>query len=375
MKKSVLKLILLLLAVPIMFIGCKKSDSIYPSANSDNSVKSEIAYCGTPETYHLFYHPNSASVQTLPFPFDIGTPVGNVIVGNDGVNLYVTVNITNPDLTICDSPWAANRVQMFVGSRTGLLAPNISHDLDAAGSGGVGTGGFYYNNFPYQMPVLGDGNCVTTYTFPPIAKASLPDTSCYFIVVGVQLYSATNAEFYHVTAKSAAKNAGYYVKYCWQNCSSCNTVYARNDQGVQGTNLFCFYNAPLNLSNWGWTMKIDPPVAPATSVSISWPLYAGNPDCAPMHDPVGVFEGTYNGSTLHVRYALNPGYSLDETHLWVGKATNAHPYLYWKNNKYVAAPGNYTYNNIFVAGQYKDIPATGTLYIAAHGKVCGVFPW
>jgi hypothetical protein len=186
----------------------------------------------------------------------------------------------------------------------------------------------------------------------------------------VQLFSATNQEFYHVTAKSAEKNAGYYVKYCWQNCASCNTVYARNDQGTQGTNLFCFYNTPLNLSNWGWTMKLT---GPAT---FSWPLYAGNPDCDPLHAPVGHFDGTYDGTTLHVAYFLDPGYTLDETHLWVGQAsTNAHPYLYWKNNKYVASPGQYTYNNVFEEGVYKDFSASGTIYIAAHAKVCGVFPW
>ena len=70
--KAPLKIVLLLLAVPILFIGCKKSEMTDSSPTKvDNALKS-ITYCGSTTTAYLYGY------------FDkVKTSYGSVSVGND----------------------------------------------------------------------------------------------------------------------------------------------------------------------------------------------------------------------------------------------------------------------------------------------------
>lgn len=348
MKKSLLKFGILLLAVPILFIGCKKAELTDVTLPNTNITKEAPVYCGTPTVANLF----EDFIMGEPLPT---TSFGTVTVGNDAAKLYVTYDIT--------PGWELKHAFLYVGTEADLIARGYGENL---GFNGDFTGEFHIALFPHQYfpePY------VQSYSFE-FLKDSLPN--CVIVVAFTEIVNSSTLEHKYVSAKvtTGLKHYGYYLNYCMQQCGSCETVYARGDNGG-GVTRYCFYNAPLNLNNWGWTHKLDPAGGP---ISFSWPIYAGNPSCDPMNEPVGYFTGTYDGSILHVMYDLAEGYTLDETHLWVGQAsTNAHPYLYWKNGKYVAAPGKYTYNNVFEEGVYKDIPVSGIIFVAAHGVACGVF--
>jgi hypothetical protein len=362
MKKSLKTLVLLLLAVPIIFVGCKKTEST-DSVNSKNTVQKDVpVYCGTPQTFNLYDFGADATVY------------GTVTIGNDANNLYVTVNLADDWVMWNDGlGWWEAGCNLYAGSEAGILALNpynvINHDPDQ-------TGYLVMGNFPYVAdPLTTQGTQSYMFTVPRagISPINSDDPNCTLVFVGVSIKN-TAGTIKVVSAKQTFKHPVYWLKYCFQNCiiPSCNTAYAKGEGS--GVTPYCFYNSPLNLNNWGWTNKIVG-ASSTNIIQINWPMYAGNPSCEPLHDPIGYFKGTYNGTTLHVMYDLNDGFTLDESHLWVGLAASTHPYLYWKSGSYVAAPGKYTYNNVFTEGVYYDISVSGTIYLAAHAKVCGEYPW
>ena len=59
MKKPFKTILYLFLVVPVLFIGCKKSEVTDDSQNAkDNSLKS-VAYCGTTTTASLYSYGNT----------------------------------------------------------------------------------------------------------------------------------------------------------------------------------------------------------------------------------------------------------------------------------------------------------------------------
>ena len=106
---------------------------------------------------------------------------------------------------------------------------------------------------------------------------------------------------------------------------SCNTAYARSDHNA------CFYD--WGFSNWGWSNSLS------EGADEYWPIYAGNPDCAPITDPIGSAHVTYSGSTVTVVYMLDAPYYLEQVHVNVG--CDMFP---MKNGTYTVSPGQYSYN-------------------------------
>jgi hypothetical protein len=349
MRKLIFKFMILLIAVPIIFIGCKKTDVSDPNSASGKADKTVIAYCGTPETFNLYPYDN------------LSNSFGTVTIGNDASNIYITVSLTGNWL-IYNSPWPSTGIQMFIGTLTQLQNPLLSENITGNSTGG--SGDFHYDNFPYQyLPATLNEQ---THTFT-IARSTLQIPCPYYMVIEVQTINSVTNEAIQVTAKSNFKNSGYYLTYCPKACETCETVYARGPEPASTNPLtaFCFYNTPLNLNNWGWTNKI---VQPYDQL---WPVYAGNPSCEGIAShQVGTVHVNYAGNQLTVQYNIDPGFTLSETHLWVNSAP-----LPKKNGKYVAAPGSFTYNGLFTDGQAHTVPATGPIYIAAHGVVCGVYGW
>lgn len=353
MKRTLIKFLFLLLAVPVIFVGCQKAElnEDLSSVNQENTLKTDPAYCGTPVVANLFedfyYVGNDPQ-----FP---NTSFGSVTVGNDMTNLFVTYEII--------PGWKLKHAFLYAGTPENLFNGVLAEMPDF---GGPFTGEFHIVQFPYQQFYNEPGEFVQSQSFE-IPRANLPQ--CATIVAFAEIVNDANPELHtYVSAKitSGLKHYGYYFEYCMQDCLTCETAYARGENVAGKVTRYCFYDPPLNLNNWGWTHKLVP--AAGQTIEFSWPIYAGNPSCNPMNEPVGYFTGTYNGTTLHVMYDLMDGYQLDETHLWVGN-----DYLYKNKKKYVAAPGQYTYNNVFEEGVYHDFPASGTIYVAAHAVVCGVF--
>lgn len=126
-------------------------------------------------------------------------------------------------------------------------------------------------------------------------------------------------------------------------------------------------------SRWGWTNFIE------DFGTYTLELYQGAGKCDLNKGTfVGIvtIEYTQIGATdegnVEVTYDMEPGYGLDEVHLYI----DCDPYPQ-KNGRDTVAPGQYT----FVAGNLMhadvwttdnaDITATGGFYVIAHSVACG----
>lgn len=132
----------------------------------------------------------------------------------------------------------------------------------------------------------------------------------------------------------------------------CETAYAYGDNLAT-----CFLDIPgVRSNNWGWTNFIG-------EGSYDWPIYAGAGLCDISKGTlVGNLSVEYFAGTVTITYELDPGFDLDETHVWVGTTP-----LPIKRGKYTTAPGQFNHNGenpVVVSG------LSGNIYIAAHSGVC-----
>jgi len=336
MKKTLKIVLYLLIAVPIIFIGCQKSE-----LNNDiatNSVKSEqviLPYtaCGNQLVANLYEYGNT------------GDSYGTLTVGNDLVNLYITF----------EASVGFKDTYLYVGTAEGIASFATLY--------GDGTGYFHLEKdgvslFPYR--VAPNGSLSFTYVIP---LSSLPD--CFTIVAFAVLEPAiTGGSTIVVSAKvpTAYKSLGYYLDYCKQKCTapSCETAYA-----FGGDPNDCFLLIPgINSNNWGWS---NGPIGAGT---YDWPIYAGAGQCDITKGTlVGTLHVVYSGSTATITYNMNAGKHLNVTQLWVGNQI-----LPKKNNKWTTAPGQFPYKheNLNGAGSdtYTITGLSGNIYIAAHSEVC-----
>ena len=166
----------------------------------------------------------------------------------------------------------------------------------------------------------------------------------------------------------------------WDNCTrdevtctfvvppcapTCNTIYAFNNQ-ADSESIECFLEN--GYSNWGWSNKVMQPLE--GSYVGTWPLYAGNPDCAPITDPVGEVTITYAaGGTLTVDYEMFGDHYLTEAHVNVG----CNWYAMKKNGSPTISPGQYNYGgNTEMATSYSvEFPeVSGDVWVIVHGVSC-----
>ena len=135
---------------------------------------------------------------------------------------------------------------------------------------------------------------------------------------------------------------------------NCETAYAYG-----GSYATCFLNlSPISANNWGWTNNIGPG-------TYNWPIYAGAGQCDISKGTlVGNLNVVYSGGTVTITYQINPGYTLDETHVWIGTNGNKLP---WKKGKWVTAPGQFNYNGM---NPVVKSGLSGNIWIAAHSGVC-----
>lgn len=332
----------LLLAVPVMFSGCQKSELLNDSGNSatlqgENSVKSAITYspCGTQLVANLYVYKNT------------GTPYGTVTIGNDETKIYVTYKLNPGYIFESNSVFAGPASNL----PTGDWYPSVIN--------GDGTGFFYPNLFKYQNWVDWNKDKIVEFTFE-LNRSDLPQC---FVLVAFARVRDVNGQRIVVSAKAqtAFKSDGYYLDYCQQTCGSgCETAYAN------GNNLAnCFLSIPgVNSNNWGWSN------GPISAGTYNWPIYAGAGQCNTSKGTlVGTLNVVYTPPTAKITYVMSGNVHLSTTQLYVGSEI-----LPKKNNKWTTAPGQFPYKHENLNGVNSDSftinGLSGKIYIAAHSDVC-----
>jgi len=327
MKKTIKIVLYLLLAVPVIFIGCKKSEITDVSQNAKENTLKSVAYCGTTTSANLYGYGNTAYKY------------GTVTVGNDLNNLYVTYNL-EPGWTFCTVSAYRNGCYLFIGSESEVEAMYPTNEVRSDG-----TGHFNYSQFRHT-DLLTSGLNTYTYTIPRSEiKENCP------IIVAFAAITSNGTDCNIVSARSLLKGPGYWFTHCMQYCK-CETAYA-----FGGTAATCFISLPnVNSSNWGWSNKITGDVQ-----TIHWPIYAGAGQCNITKGKlVGYLDGSYLGGLLNLTYNITSPNHLGVTHLYIGTGV-----LPMKNGKYVTAPGQFPYS-----GPIVNMNIGTPFYVAAHSEVC-----
>jgi hypothetical protein len=340
MKNHQKSIFILLFILPILFTGCQKNelgDNLKddPNYSENNFLKSltitntngKIEYCGVPLEGNLIDYEQTINPGTLT-------------VGNDLINLYVTYNLTGD--------WWIKNVTLYTGAAEavpGIINPD-------------GTGNFAQWLFPYYYYPL---DLIPVFTFQ-IDLNTLEE--CFVVVAYAHLQNVVTGERKYAWGKSSLKTNGFYMNYCKQSCppppTMCETAYA---YGLSYAN--CFLNIPgVNSNNWGWSN------GPIGAGIYSWPIYAAAGQCNIDNGIlVGTLEVNYTPPTATIEYVMNSGYTLNETHLYVGNLI-----LPKKNNKFTTAPGQFPYKHDGLNGvssdSYTISGLSGEIYIAAHSVAC-----
>lgn len=345
MKKMLKQMAFLLMGIPLLLLGCSKSEvTDTTSTNPDNNaVKTGIAYCGTPVTVNLYTYQGTTSC-------------GTATIGNDGNKLYVSFTLSDNWMIYRDVTKWETGANLFVGSEAELIALQPGTVVNSNG-----TGHFYLWRFPYQyLPV---GLNEQSHTFE-INRSDIGE-DCPFIVLGIRVKDYSTNQVVTVSARANTKCWAHWIQYCFQSCGNTETAYAKADDPAST----CFLNLPspgANSNNWGWSNLITASSVPYT---FHWPIYAGAGQCSISNAThVGYLDGTYDGANVYVTYNLFGGFHLNSTALWVGN-----DYLPLKKGKYNTAPGQFPYKHSSLNGAGTDsfgpIPITGDVYIAAHSDV------
>jgi hypothetical protein len=121
-------------------------------------------------------------------------------------------------------------------------------------------------------------------------------------------------------------------------------------------------------SNWGWTNGQIQDAGVYT-----WDIYAGAGQCdLSKGTVVGTLTLDYDGvSTAQVTYSMDPGFTMSETHLYIG----SDPFPSDKNG-FTNAPGKYSFIHDDLSAATTDsytVSVSGDFYIIAHAVVCGDF--
>ncbi len=253
------------------------------------------------------------------------------------------------------------------------------------------------NAYPYYAPRICFGiKCpnsisvitkITVYEDAVNLIKDIPDldTTISGIWVGQQIAPGSEAvgSLGILVNQVAKQNSTYKIKVIIETkcyTMTCGTGYAYGN-GIAT----CFLNIPypgLCNSNWGWTngkLTLN-----STSFTKNWPLYVGAAQCdLSKGTKVGTVTVSYNGATkkLTITYNLNSGYTLSETHVWVGTTYLPKDTKY---NCYKTSPGKFNYSHAL-----SNYPNTDTyiidvsnvaggcgnlygkqVYIAIHAGVC-----
>jgi len=347
MKKLHKVFILVLLAGPIFFIGCQKTDLLDESVQTlTNEFIENKDYCGNTMTFTL----GNAMYD-----------YGYVTVGNDESNLILNFELNDVTDYIQD-------VRIFVINEG--LTPPLGHysggyvaDVWNANLAGGGTGHFWSFNFPFITTVPNTTAWQEVITFQELEDEGITLDECISIVAIAYLYDQSMNYSQFASAKPSLKTDAWFVDFCIEPCEepSCETAYAYG-----GDQDDCFLNLNTQGNNWGWSNGGIP------EGTYAWDIYAGAGQCDLSKGTlVGTLDIVYSYSTgvATIFYNIDAAYTLEETHLHIGE-TEATRLPLNKKNKFITAPGKFEYSggNSFVI---EDL--TGPIWVTAHAVVCGDF--
>lgn len=255
------------------------------------------------------------------------------------------------------------------------------------------------NAYPYYAPRVCFGikcpNAATVITKITVYEDAvnwiidIPDltTTVSGIWVGQQIAPGTEAmgSLGILVNQVAKQGATYKIKVVIE--FKCYTMTCGTGYAYGGCYATCFLNIPYPGpyacdNNWGWSNGKLP--LNASSWSKTWLLYVGAAQCdLNKGTKAGTVTVSYNAGTkkLTITYNLYSGYTLSETHVWVGTT-----YLPKDTSKncYKTAPGQFNYGHTL-----SNYPTTDTytidvtnvaggcgslynkqVYIAIHAGVC-----
>ncbi len=321
--KHILALVIIL---PFLFAGCQKSETIKADKSSETGVYKTIPeYCGNPITLNLY-------------EYGYGFDAGQVIIGNDDNGmLHVTMETNDPGITFV-------KTHLYVGPESGIPGINIAN----------GEGQFYLGSPEFLLHEFTPPYPSQDYFMVDISG----EQDCFSIVVHAKV-RLENGSVTDVFGTFPLKTWGYYIEYCKQECETeCETAYAYGGEGIAT----CFLDIQgVNSNNWGWS---NGPISDPSSYS--WDIYAGAGQCDINKGTwVGTLDVDYSAGTVIVTYNIDPDFTLDETHLFIGENGEMLPR---KTGEYTTAPGQFPYSG---QSSYTIDGLSGDIYVVAHSVVCG----
>jgi hypothetical protein len=279
--------------------------------------------------------------------------------------------------TVCSSIEGENVEVTYETSNGWLLySAHLWAGLNLASMPQTNSGNPKLGNFPYNAGTL-EG--VSSYSFSvPLSTFGLSSgmTSCdpvtgYLVAHAVVKKQLDDGSFQSETAYGDGTRL--VQKGNWSTwfsigltctdeepkLAACETAFAFGDElatcfidsGVISTNRRGWFNGPIGTG------------------SHSFDIYAGAGQCDLSKGTyVGSLSVSYDGSVANVSYSMLPGFTMDETHLYVGSEP-----LPRTNGQYTVAPGQY--GNIHtLSGASSDSFSisglSGDIYVVAHSVTC-----
>lgn len=338
-------LTLTLLVASLASVGCVAAPETFDArSGGNNDVRGDLAPAvAVDATCDLSYVVTGESCVTLfaGQTIDAGT-VCAAVEGDDLVITYTTEN-----------GWELTAAHLWVGD-------------DMADMPQTATGNPKIGNFPYNS---GDITGATTCSFN-VPLASL-NSECvcdlsYFVAAHAALRKLDGDGGYETQTGWAdgpqITEGGSWATYTTVTLG-CDDEPPPPPEGEECETAFAFGETTfielgLTDSRWGWEIGAFGPG------SYKVPMVAG----AAQNDVskgtlVGTLGYAYDGEKVFVRYAMLPGFTMDETHLYVGTSptTTISPGLFGNTHDLDAAA-----SDSFTVGTFDGEP----LYIVAHAVVC-----
>jgi hypothetical protein len=300
-------------------------------------------------------------IKTLYAGQSINTGAVSVLVNGD--NLYVVYETTDG--------WELMEAHLWIGS-------------DLAGMPQTRKGNPKVGNFPYHS---GDISGQTSYTFSislaDIGFVQNSDGSCEvqtFFAAAHAVLRKGNGDSTYQTETGWANGERIVEKGNWAtyfsfdltcNCDnsngSCETAFAYND-----INGICFIGADFDndgqddgFTRWGWS------IGSLSEGDYTYDIYAAAGQCDITKGTlVGQVTINYNAGTAYIQINTNQGYTMNETHLYIGSEPLARDI----NNEFTVAPGQYPYIHYFnnsTSDSFTIEGLSGEIYIVLHAVTCG----
>jgi len=144
----------------------------------------------------------------------------------------------------------------------------------------------------------------------------------------------------------------------------CETAFAYG-----GSNATCFLDLDASIGTfhrWGWT---NGPLS-AIATPYTFDIYAGAGQCdLGKGELVGTLTVVYDGTTATVTFLMASGFTMDETHLYVGSEILPRDV----NGDFTVAPGQYPDQHDLTnatTDSYTITSLSGDIYVIAHAVVC-----